>query len=47
MINENSIQFNIVSKGLGCERMSFYLGEAAGDIRDVMLQTLEQPKAKL
>jgi carnitine O-acetyltransferase len=47
MINENSIQFNVVSKGLGCERMSFYLSEAAGDIRDVMLQTLEQPKSKL
>lgn len=47
MINENSIQFNIVSKGLGCERMSFYLNEAAGDIRDLMLQTLEAPKAKL
>ena len=25
MINENSIQFNIVSKNLGCERMAFYL----------------------
>jgi len=47
MINENSIQFNIVSKGLGCERMSFYLSEAAGDIRDLMLQTLEQAKSKL
>ena len=47
MINENSIQFNVVSKGLGCERMSFYLNEAAGDIRDLMLQTLETPKAKL
>ncbi len=47
MINENSIQFNVVSKGLGCERMSFYLSEAAGEIRDVMLPTLEQPKAKL
>ena len=47
MINENSIQFNIVSKGLGCERMSFYLNEAAGDIRDLMVPTLESPKAKL
>jgi len=47
MINENSIQFNVVSKGLGCERMSFYLNEAAGDIRDVMMPTLEQPKSKL
>ncbi|KFY58572.1 hypothetical protein V497_04755 [Pseudogymnoascus sp. VKM F-4516 (FW-969)] len=47
MINENSLQFNVVSKGLGSERMSFYLNEAAGDIRDLMLPTLEAPKAKL
>jgi len=47
MINENSIQFNVVSKGLGSERMSFYLNEAAGDIRDLMVPTLEAPKAKL
>lgn len=36
MINENSVQFNIVSKNLGCERMAFYLNEAAQDIRAVM-----------
>lgn len=42
-----SLQFNIVSKGLGSERMSFYLNEAAGDIRDLLLPTLEAPKAKL
>ncbi|KAL8672464.1 MAG: hypothetical protein Q9168_003067 [Polycauliona sp. 1 TL-2023] len=47
MINENSIQFNIVSKGLGSERMSFYLNEAAGDLRDLLLPTTEQPKPKL
>ncbi|KAL8979169.1 MAG: hypothetical protein Q9205_005432 [Flavoplaca limonia] len=47
MINENSIQFNIVSKGLGSERMSFYLNEAAGDLRDLLMPTTEQPKAKL
>ena len=47
MINENSIQFNIVSKGLGSERMQYYLGEAASDIRDLMTPTLEAPKAKL
>jgi carnitine O-acetyltransferase len=46
MINENSIQFNIVSKHLGCDRMAFYLNEAAGDIRDVMMATMEN-KAKL
>ena len=48
MINENSLQFNVVSQGLGCDRMSFYLDEAASDIRDVMLPTLkQQPKPKL
>lgn len=47
MINENSIQFNIVSKHLGSDRMSFYLNEAAGDIRDLMVPTLESPKANL
>ncbi|KAK5175587.1 Carnitine O-acetyltransferase mitochondrial [Saxophila tyrrhenica] len=46
MINENSIQFNIVSKNLGAERMAFFLNEAAGDIRDIMMPTLET-KAKL
>lgn len=46
MINEESIQFNIVSKNLGCERMAFFLNEAAGDIRDIMMPTL-QTKAKL
>ena len=29
------------------DKMSFYLNEAAGDIRDIMLPTLEAPKAKL
>lgn len=47
MINENSIQFNVCSKGLGSDKMSFYLNEAAGDIRDLMVPTLEAPKAKL
>ena len=42
-----SIQFNVVSKGLGSERMSFWLNEAAGDIRDLLLPTTEGPKAKL
>ena len=46
MINENSIQFNIVRKNLGCERMAFFLNEAAGDIRDVMMPTISN-KAKL
>ena len=47
MINENSIQWNVVSKRLGSERMSFYLNEAAGDIRDIMMTQLEAPKPKL
>lgn len=46
MINENSIQFNIVSKHLGCDRMSFYLAESASDIRDLMMPTVKE-KAKL
>ena len=47
LIMHRSIQFNIVSKRLGSERMSFYLNEAAGDIRDMLLPTLEKPKPKL
>ena len=47
MINENSIQFNIVCKKLGADRMSFYINEAAGDMRDIMLPTLETPKSKI
>ncbi|KAH6635195.1 acyltransferase ChoActase/COT/CPT [Chaetomium sp. MPI-SDFR-AT-0129] len=47
MINENSINFNIVSKGLGSDKMSFYLNEAAGDMRDLLVPTLETPKAKI
>jgi len=35
-----------VSKGLGSDRMSYYLNEAAGDIRDLLLPTI-QTKAKL
>lgn len=42
-----SIQFNVVSKNLGSERMSHYLNEAAGDIRDVLMPSLEAAKAKL
>ncbi|KAL1954409.1 hypothetical protein VTO42DRAFT_1224 [Malbranchea cinnamomea] len=49
MINENSLQFNIVSKRLGTERMSFYLNEAACEVRDLLMPDLlaEQEKAKL
>ncbi|KAI0413794.1 acyltransferase ChoActase/COT/CPT [Xylaria grammica] len=47
MINENSLNFNIVSKGIGSQKMSYYINEAAGDLRDLLLPTLEAPKAKL
>ncbi|KAI1756955.1 acyltransferase ChoActase/COT/CPT [Xylaria castorea] len=47
MINENSLNFNIVSKGLGSQKMSHYINEAAGDIRDLLLPTLDAPKSKL
>ncbi|KAK2873324.1 hypothetical protein FQN49_002438 [Arthroderma sp. PD_2] len=49
MINENSIQFNIVCKKIGAERMSFYLNEAACEVRDMLMPDLlkESEKAKL
>ncbi|PHH69562.1 hypothetical protein CDD82_7670 [Ophiocordyceps australis] len=47
MINENSINFNIVSKCLGSDRMSHYLAEAASEMRDLLMPTLDLPKAKL
>ena len=46
MINENNLQFNIVSKKQGCERMQFYLADAANDMRELMESELET-KAKL
>lgn len=44
-----SIQFNIVCKKLGAERMSFYLNEAACEMRDMLMPDLlaEAEKAKL
>lgn len=36
-----------MSKSLGSERLGHYLAEAAGEIRDLLLPTLEPPKAKL
>ncbi|KAI0008571.1 acyltransferase ChoActase/COT/CPT [Xylariaceae sp. FL0662B] len=47
MINENSLNFNIVSKGIGSQKMSHYINEAAGDLRDLLLPTIEPTKAKL
>ena len=43
----HSLHLNIVSKGLGSNKMSHYLNEAAGDMRDLLMPTLEAPKAKL
>ncbi|KAN0086609.1 Acyltransferase ChoActase/COT/CPT [Elaphomyces granulatus] len=44
MINEESLQFNIV-----CKRMSFYLNEAACEVRDLLMPDLltQHEKAKL
>ncbi|KAK0645540.1 acyltransferase ChoActase/COT/CPT [Cercophora newfieldiana] len=47
MINENSLNFNIVSKGQGSNKMSHYLAEAASDMRDLLMPTIEAAKAKL
>lgn len=47
LLISNSIQFNIVSKGLGSDRMSFWLSEALNEVRDLLLPTVEGPKAKL
>ncbi|KAK5998168.1 Carnitine O-acetyltransferase [Cladobotryum mycophilum] len=47
MINENSINFNIVSKNIGSDKMSHYLNEAANEMRDLLTPTIEAPKAKL
>ncbi|KAJ5325456.1 uncharacterized protein N7506_008558 [Penicillium brevicompactum] len=48
MINENSLNFNIVCKRLGAERMSHYLNEAASELRDLLMPDLaaqpEKPK---
>ena len=44
-----SVQFNIVCKRLGAERMSFYLNEAACEVRDLLMPDLlaQHEKAKL
>ncbi|KAI5295467.1 Carnitine O-acetyltransferase mitochondrial [Ascosphaera acerosa] len=49
MINENNLQINVVSKKLGSDRMSYYLNEAALDMRDLLMPDLakEPEKAKL
>ena len=49
MINEGLLAFNVASKGLGSERLGYYLAQAADDMRDVMeAEAREQPvKANL
>ncbi|KAJ5651408.1 Carnitine O-acetyltransferase [Penicillium longicatenatum] len=49
MINENSLNFNIVCKRLGAHRMSYFLNEAASELRDVLMPDLaaQSEKAKL
>lgn len=42
-----SLNFNIVSKGIGSQKMSYYLNEAASDMRDLLTPTLEPAKSKL
>jgi carnitine O-acetyltransferase len=44
-----SVQFNIVCKRLGAERLSFYINEAALEVRDLLMPDLlaEKEKAKL
>lgn len=32
---------------MGSQKMSYYLNEAASEMRDLLSQTLEAPKAKL
>jgi carnitine O-acetyltransferase len=44
MINENSIQINIVSKKLGTEKMKYYLTEAADDMAAVFGSELHKAK---
>ncbi|KAJ5243400.1 Carnitine O-acetyltransferase [Penicillium citrinum] len=49
MINENSLNFNIVCKRLGAHRMSYFLNEAATEMRDLLMPDLaaQAEKAKL
>ena len=42
-----SLNFNIVSKRQGSDKMSYYINEAANEMRDLLIPTLEAPKPKL
>lgn len=47
--NNPSLNFNIVCKRIGANRMSYYLSEAANDLRDLLMPDLaaQAEKAKL
>lgn len=49
VLNLSSLNFNIVCKRLGAHRMSYYLNEAASEVRDVLMPDLaaQSEKAKL
>jgi carnitine O-acetyltransferase len=47
MINENDLNFNIVSRHLGCDKMAYYLREAADEMKAVLETELAAPKPKL
>lgn len=46
MVNEDNLQFNVASKKVGAERMAFWLQEAAGEMRDLLMTELKS-QAKL
>lgn len=47
--NNPSLNFNIVCKRLGAQRMSHYINEAASELRDLLMPDLvaQSEKAKL
>lgn len=50
LINNNtSLNFNIVCKRIGANRMSYFLSEAANELRDLLMPDLaaQAEKAKL
>ena len=47
--NNTSLNFNIVCKRIGANRMSYFLSEAANELRDLLMPDLaaQAEKAKL
>jgi len=41
MINNNSLNFNVVSKKLGAEKLAYFLREAADEMADVFSSEIE------